>query len=113
MNKRLILTVLSCLAWAGAGMAASDSAVHHDNWTQKGYITVSGSVVVVPERLKSGDQIELYCNHGERVMQYPVADGYLSMDFMNLPSGLYDVVINRDEEVITAQPVPIAGRMER
>ena len=108
MKRKLVLAAISCLIGAGVIFAADHSTFQNQSM-MKGYITIGHSVIALPDRLRSGDRIEFFNVSGERVMEEMVGQGYMRMNFSRVPSGVYNMVIYRNGDILTEHVVPIAG----
>jgi hypothetical protein len=111
MRNALFLAAVFCLI--GAGVAeASDRWGSKAELRSKGYVAIGGNVVVIPERLQSGDRIEFFDDYGKSIMSHLVGNGFLRIDFTSILSGVYDMVIYRNKEIIAEEMVPVIGMVE-
>ena len=109
MNMKLMTAIIGCLVIAGSAIA-SVSGINKNNYTaMKGYITIGRNVVVLPERLQSGDRIDFYNAKGSIVFEQYVGAGYLAADVSNLAKGAYTLTVFREDKIVSTQKVPFIG----
>ncbi len=113
MKTKLALVIVSVLLAAGLVGGSVPVKVLNSPSVMKGYMTIGKNVVVLPERLQRGDQIDFYNSRGSKVFEQFVGSGYLAANISKLPQGFYDMVVYRKGTIVTSQKVPLVGNRGR
>jgi hypothetical protein len=109
MRTKIMVALISCLIAVGLAGASDVFNSSQNQWITKGYITIGRSVVVIPERLQTGDRIDFYNARGVKVFHQYVGSGYLAASVAKLPKGFYNVVVVRNSRIIGSQKIPLVG----
>ncbi len=109
MNTKLMFAIISCLFIAGAISGAVPVNTYNLSSTMKGYVTIGKNVVVLPERLLSGDRIEIFNAQGSKVFEQYVGAGYLAANIPNISTGVYSLTVFRGGKVLSSRKIPFIG----
>jgi hypothetical protein len=113
MNTKILAAMILCLFMAGQVLSSAPVNSSQNQWITKGYVTIGRNVVVLPERLQTGDRIEIFNINGKKGFEQFVGSGYLAARLSKMPLGIYTVVVQRDKRIITSLTTPLAGMAGR
>jgi len=106
---KTITSVFIIVAMAAALSAQTPKTASSTATGINGYVTIDRNIVLLPQRLQSGDKIEIFDIHGRKILEEYVGGGYLEVNVSNLPRGLYTLMILRKKDIVAVRLVPLLG----